>query len=107
VAPPELSQPPAQHVPGTLKVRLESDREVAARPPNLDLLEGEGSTLEAASRERLEKIVKQLKAEVTLAFSMQASQASRGRSGASGGVQAMRAAAAFAVAAAAEAAAKE
>ena len=36
MAPPELES----SVPGTLKVRLESQREVAVRPPNLDLLKG-------------------------------------------------------------------
>lgn len=83
VAPPELEST----VPGTLKVRLESEREVAVRPPNLDMLEGKND-LTAQQKEKLQKVVKQLQAE------------------AAGGVQARRAAAAAAVAAAAEAAAK-
>lgn len=76
-------------MPGTLKVRLENGREVAAKPSNLDLLDV--SMHPDPSRElRLQQVAEQIRQE------------------AEGGVQGRRAAAAAAVAAAAaEAAAAE
>ena len=49
-------------MPGTLKVRLESQREVAVRPPNLDLLKGP-ELLTAVQKEQLQKVVTQLQSE--------------------------------------------
>lgn len=87
VTPPELSQ--SQNVPGTVKVRLESMREVAVRPPNLDSLDGVDAGITPEQQMKLRQINSQVRIE------------------AEGSVQERRAAAAAAVAAAAEAAARE
>mmetsp|Transcript_65404 Transcript_65404/g.165733 ORF Transcript_65404/g.165733 Transcript_65404/m.165733 type:complete len:131 (+) Transcript_65404:1624-2016(+) len=85
VAPPGLSQ--GQEVPGTLKIRLENGREVAARPGHLEMIKED---MERSRELRLQQVSEQI---------LQESE---------GGVQGLRAAAAAAVAAAAaEAAANE
>jgi len=79
IVPQGCAQAPV--VPGTLKVRLESNREVAAKPANLELMEEPVPPIEAApqaapavataavpeisaSEERvLQKILEQIKAE--------------------------------------------
>lgn len=64
IVPSELT---SQMVPGTLKVRLETEREIAVRPANLDLVLGGASALKGPQQEKLLQIQQQLEVEVAVA----------------------------------------